>query len=113
MTTFHRISRRALLQLAGGSLAVAALTGCQQLVPPPPPPPTPSPQARPSGPTLVLATSELVVGPNRFAVGIIDPSNQPIADAQVTFGFFQLNGSEGVKRAEAPATFRWVDQKTR
>ena len=60
-----------------------------------------------------MATSELVVGRNRFAVGIIDDANKPIVDARVTFGFYQLTGNDGTKRAEAPATFRWVDERTR
>jgi hypothetical protein len=96
--------------LAGGSLAAVALAGCQLA---PPPPPTPSPAARATGPTMILATSELVVGPNRFAVGMVDEANQPIVDAQVTFGFYQLSGDQGTKKAEAPATFRWVEQKLR
>lgn len=68
---------------------------------------------KPAGPTIVLAASELVVGRNRFAIGIIDEGNKPIINAQVTLGFYQLNGSEGTKRAEAPATFRWVEQQSK
>lgn len=109
-TQHHRITRRTVIRI-GGSFAALALAGCtpQQAAPAP----TPSPEARPAGPTLVMATSDLAVGPNRFAVGIIDGSNKPIVDAKVTFGFFQLSGSDGVKRSESPATFRWVDQQTR
>jgi hypothetical protein len=105
----HRpISRRALLR-ASGALAVLSLAGCaaQQ------PAPTPSPAAKAAGPTVILATSDLAVGQNRFAVGILDESNRPIVDAKVTFGFFQLSGNDGTKRAESPATFRWVDQQTK
>ena len=110
MTSHGRpVSRRALLTVAGGSLAALTLAGCQA----PPPAPTPSVDARPTGPTLILATSELVVGPNRFAVGLVDAANQPIVDAQVTFGFFQLSGDQGTKRAEATATFRWVEQRAK
>jgi len=54
-----------------------------------------------------------VVGPNRFAVGIVDETNQPVLDAKVTFGFFQVTGDQATKRAEAPGTFRWVEQKAR
>jgi hypothetical protein len=60
-----------------------------------------------------MATSELVVGRNRFAVGILDEASKPIVDAKVTFGFYQLTGTDGTKRAEAPATYRWVDERTR
>ena len=72
--TSRPITRRSLLRLTGGSLAALALAGCQQLAPPPPPTPSPAPRA--AGPTLVLASSELVVGPNRFAVGIIGAVQQ-------------------------------------
>src|SRR5687767_487849 len=105
------ISRRTFLQATAGSVAVALLVGCQATQTATPPAPTA--EARRTGPTLIQATSELVVGPNRFAVGIVDEANRPIVDARVTFGFFQLVGQEGTKRAEAPATFRWVDQETR
>jgi hypothetical protein len=54
-----------------------------------------------------------VVGRNRFAVAIVDETNKPIVDARVTFGFYQLAGNEGTKRAEAPATFRWVEQQAK
>lgn len=108
----HRtISRRALIVSATAALAGLGLVACG--APQPPPAPTPAARAKPSVPTLVMATSELVVGRNRFAVGIIDETNKPIVDAKVTFGFYQLAGTEGTKRAEAPATFRWVDEQTR
>jgi hypothetical protein len=109
MIQSHRpISRRALLR-ASGALAALSLVGCaaQQSAP------TPTPAAKAAGPTVILATSDLAVGPNRFAVGILDESNRPIVDAKVTFGFFQLTGNDGTKRAESPATFRWVDQQTK
>jgi hypothetical protein len=118
--TRRSLSRRTLLALAGGCLATGALAACQapaaQSVPSAPQPasqPAPSPQPKPSGPTLILATSELVVGPNRFAIGIVDEANQPILDAKVTFGFFQVDGAQATKRAEAPATFRWVEQRAK
>jgi len=106
-------SRRNLLSIGLGVLGSAMLSGCSTPAPSAPilaPPPV---AAKPTGPTLVLATAELVVGPNRFAVGIIDEANKPMVDASVRFSFFQLAGQEGIKRAEAPATFRWVDQRTR
>jgi hypothetical protein len=110
-TSLRPITRRGLLHAAGASFVTLALSGCgnsQAVVVP-----TPTVQAKQAGPTLVLATSELVVGHNRFAVGIIDEANRPIVDARVAFGFYQLSGQEGSKRAEVPATFRWVDQRTR
>jgi hypothetical protein len=102
------ISRRALL-LGGGTLAALALSGCgsEQSGS------GTAPAAKAAGPTILLATSDLAVGQNRFAIGIVDEANRPIVDATVTFSFFQLSGNEGTKRAESPATFRWVDQRTR
>lgn len=112
MTRILRLrSRRGFLLTGLGALGAASLAACQTAQPAAPPAAAAKPKQ--AGPTLVLATSELVVGQNRFAVGIIDESNRPIVDARVTFGFFQVTGQEATKRAEAPATFRWVDQQTR
>lgn len=112
MTRILRLrSRRGFLLAGLGALGAASLAACQTAQPAAPPAAAAKPKQ--AGPTLVLATSELVVGQNRFAVGIIDESNRPIVDARVTFGFFQVTGQEATKRAEAPATFRWVDQQTR
>ncbi|MGE3910297.1 MAG: hypothetical protein AB7K36_13140 [Chloroflexota bacterium] len=112
MTLMTRsITRRAALNALVNSAAVLALSGCAAAQPAPAP--TPAAKPKPAGPTLVMATSELVVGKNRFAVGIIDETNTPMVGAQVTFGFFQLAGAEGTKRAETPATFRWVEEQTR
>jgi hypothetical protein len=118
--TFSTISvtRRRFLSAGAGSLAAVALSGCQALRTATQPPQPSAPQTAPAqagrtGPTLILATSELVVGQNRFAVGIVDEANRPIVDARVTFGFFQVEGQQATKRAESPATFRWVDQQTR
>jgi hypothetical protein len=114
MTSITRsVSRRTLLLLGGASLAAIAASGCKAIAPSPAAAPTPSPDARRATPTVILATSELVVGPNRFAVAIVDEANQPILDAKVTFGFFQVNGDQATKRAEAPGTFRWVEQRAK
>jgi len=54
----------------------------------------------------VVAASELVVGENRFSLGIIEQSKgQPLPDAQVHFRFFTLQGNQGTLRAEADARF--------
>jgi hypothetical protein len=113
MTIFTRpVTRRNVLKAGVRTLAVVALAGCQQAQSATPPT-TPVPAAKTAGPTLILATSELVVGPNRFAVGIVDEANRPIVDARVTFGFFQVEGQQATKRSEALATFRSVDQQTK
>jgi hypothetical protein len=55
----------------------------------------------------VLASSEQVVGPNRFALGLIDGQTQnPLPDAKVHFRFFELQGSQGTLRFESDAVFR-------
>lgn len=54
----------------------------------------------------VVASSELVVGQNRFALGILDEqTNTPLPDAQVRFRFFTLKGDQGTLRSEADARF--------
>jgi hypothetical protein len=107
------LTRRAALARLGGSAAALAMSACQlPLSIGSQPTPTPA-AARSTGPTLVLASSELVVGPNRFAVGLIDETNHPIPDAAMTLSFFQIFGQQATKRAEAQATYRWVDQKTK
>ncbi len=73
---------------------------------------TASPQ-KPAGLTPVLATSELVVGRNRFALGLIGEDSRPLLDAQVHLDFFELSGDVGTKRAEADATFRWVEVQSK
>lgn len=61
----------------------------------------------------VLANSEVVVGRNRFALGLIGESNRPITDAQVRFGFFQIAGQQATKRGDAVAIFRRLDIEER
>lgn len=52
----------------------------------------------------VIVPSELVLGPNRFAVGVIDPSKGPVNDAQVHLRYFDLsNPSAPVVESEADA----------
>lgn len=54
----------------------------------------------------VVASSELVVGQNRFALGILDNGTRlPLPDAQVRFRFFTLVGNQGTLRSEADARF--------
>jgi hypothetical protein len=53
-----------------------------------------------------LANSELVVGPNRFAMGIIGPDGRPIVDAKVHLAFYDLNGGKEEKTQEMDAVSR-------
>ncbi len=50
-------------------------------------------------------SSELVVGPNRFMLGLLDQEeNQPVSGAQLHFRFFKLEGREATFKFEADAT---------
>jgi len=53
--------------------------------------------------TPVIATSEQVVGPNRFVVGIFDRNSTPVVDANVHLKFFDLSGQTAVQTFEADA----------
>lgn len=58
-----------------------------------------------SGPQLVLVPSELIVGPNRFAIGLIDPGKGMVHDASVHFRYFDLSDpSKPTVESEADAT---------
>ncbi len=55
----------------------------------------------------VLASSELLVGADRFSLGILDgATGAPLPDAKVHFRFFEVHGNQGVPRFEADAVFR-------
>src|SRR5438132_3059095 len=104
------MTRRSLLIVFGGVTVGAVLDACQS--PQPPPVPTAvNPLIKPRATngaelTPVLASSELALGRNRFAVGLIDAQNQSITSGQVHLEFFKLNGQTAEKRSEADAVFR-------
>jgi len=54
----------------------------------------------------VLANSELVVGPNRFALGILDPEGVPIVDAKVHLVFYDLSDGKEARKFETDAVSR-------
>jgi hypothetical protein len=56
--------------------------------------------------TPILANSELVVGPNRIAIGILDKDEVPIVDAKVKLTFYDLNEGQTVKKLEVDAVSR-------
>jgi len=107
------MTRRRALPVLAGLTAVALLEACQ--APAATPTPTaPNPLIKPraaSGAELtpVLASSELALGRNRFAIGLIDPQNQPITSGQVHLEFFKLDGQTAEKRSEADAAFRALE----
>ena len=61
--------------------------------------PTPGPQV-----TAIVVNSELVVGENRFMIGLLSSENEEIIGAKVAFRFFKLEGEEQEPRGEAQAT---------
>jgi hypothetical protein len=60
--------------------------------------------------TAVQASTELAVGRNRFALGLIDARNHPVTTGNVRVEFFKLTPAtgKGEKRAEDLAVFRSV-----
>lgn len=53
---------------------------------------------------VALVPSELIVGPNRFAVGLLDAKDQALRDASVHFHYFDLsNASAPALESEADA----------
>jgi hypothetical protein len=50
--------------------------------------------------TPVIASSELVIGPNRFVLGFLDKDGQPIVDAKVHLKFFDLTSGSTVEKFE-------------
>jgi hypothetical protein len=108
------VTRRRLLVFFSGTMAVAGLAACQSPQVPGPAPTVANPLIKPkatSGAELtpVLASSELAIGRNRFAIGLIDAQNQPITAGQVHLEFFKLNGQTAEKRSEADAVFRALE----
>ena len=103
--------RSAALLLVGG--AAASLAAACQSPAQPAAPTAVNPLIKPRGTgaevTAVQASSELAVGRNRFAVGLIDARNQPITTGRAVFEFFKLR-TDGTaeKRSDAAATFRMV-----
>ena len=68
-------------------------------------PPTSTPSGASTSLEVVPVASEIVVGPNRFAVGLIDPSKGMIQDASVHFIYFDLSDpSQPVLESEADTT---------
>ena len=56
------------------------------------------------GVSPVIVNSELVVGENRFMIGLLSSENEEIVGAAVAFRFFKLDGDQKELREEAQAT---------
>jgi hypothetical protein len=111
------LSRRLFAQAVFGGAAASLLAACQASTPAahsPAAAPTAAnalvkPRASGAPFTAVQASTELAVGRNRFAIGLIDDHNQAVTTGSVSVEFFKLLASDQAeKRAESPAMFRSV-----
>jgi hypothetical protein len=118
------VTRRQLTHVIFGGAVASLLAACQTpgaSAPKPTPVPTAAPAPTQANPlvkpraasgaelTAVLASSEVALGRNRFALGLIDARNQAVTAGNARVEFFKLlqNGT-AEKRADATATFRSV-----
>jgi len=58
------------------------------------------------GVTAQVAASELIVGSNRFVLGLLDTGGTPIPDATAHFTFYDLSSPQPVVKGETDAAFR-------
>jgi hypothetical protein len=56
--------------------------------------------------TVQVASSETILGPNRFVVGLLDNSGAPIADATAHLTFYDLSSGQLQPKGETDAVFR-------
>ena len=113
------VTRRVATRILMGGAMASLLAACQQAQQAPKPAAAPAPTApnplikpKPAAGvdlTAVQASSEVAVGRNRFAIGLIDARNQPITSGTVGIEYFKLatNGT-AEKRSDAAAVFRSV-----
>jgi hypothetical protein len=105
--------------LVGGAASLAA--ACQSAGAPAPKPTAaaaPNPLVKPRGSgaelTALQASTELALGRNRFAMGLIDAQNQAITSGTAHVEFFKVQqGGTAEKRSDAPAVFRTVGGPSR
>jgi hypothetical protein len=110
------LTRRHVARLiAGGVLGggMASLLAACQSAParPIPTPVNPLIKPKPEGNGIVAlqASSELALGRNRFAMGLVDAHNQAVTTGTVQIEFFKLRADgTGEKRSDSPAVFRSV-----
>lgn len=108
------VSRRTALAHLATWAALPLVAACQATAAGPTPVANPliKPTARAGVPlTVVLASSELALGRNRLALGLIDERNQAITSGTVALELFKVEpqASKAQKRAETIATFRAVE----
>ncbi len=108
------LPRRQFVQVLAGSAIASVLAACQAPAPQAPVAvptaanPLVKPRASGAPLTAVQASTELAVGRNRFAIGLIDDKNQPVVAGSVNVEFFKLSGNTAQKRSDSAAVFRSV-----
>jgi hypothetical protein len=56
--------------------------------------------------TVQVTSTEIVVGENRFTLGLLDAAGKPIADASAEFSFFDLSSGQTAAKTQVHATFQ-------
>jgi hypothetical protein len=56
--------------------------------------------------TAQLTSTEIVVGENRFTLGLLDSAGKPIADASARLTFYDLGSGQPITKAQVDATFQ-------
>jgi hypothetical protein len=107
------LPRRQFVQLFAGGAVASVLGACQAPAPQAAAPTAVNPLVKPRATgaplTAVQASSEIALGRNRFAVGLIDEKNQPVVSGSVNVEFFKLQSNgQAEKRADSAAVFRSV-----
>ncbi len=93
--------------LAAVALIAVALVACSTTAEPTPTS-TSVPEAAPADVRVVVAASDLAVGPNRFTFGILDSASSPIRVPEATTTFVYLDSTPQQVSANAKARFvRW------
>jgi hypothetical protein len=110
----NQLTRRGWLRLVGAGALSALTTACQAEGGARPTPTlladgSTAKAGGTAGLTLALANSELAVGPNRFALAVLE-AGRSIPNAAVRFEFFHVDGQSATKRGEAEATYRAIEE---
>ncbi len=112
MPTTRRQAARLLLGGVAAGAALPLLAACQSAVAPTPTAANSLVKPKPvagADLTAVQASSEIALGRNRFAVGLLDARNQPVTTGTVKLEFFKLKpDGTGEKKADGSAAFRSV-----
>lgn len=72
-----------------------------------------SPGGKESHITVVVPSTDLAVGRNRLAIGVLDATQVPIADARLRIRLFHPIEPAPTLKSEADSTFRFLDDKRR